>query len=114
MTRRKPRREAERGGDKETEGQSRDPAPSIEHLVSRIPHSASINTEGPRPMHNLLLAVQGINDFWYALPLVIALSLVYSATRHEQMMPILVHAARVGLWIVGFMAAIFVVLWLIS
>ena len=68
-------------------------------------------------MDHLLLAVEGagrINDMWYALPLIVAVSLVYSATRHEQMRPILLHALRVGLWIVGFMAAIFVVLWLLS
>jgi len=53
-------------------------------------------------------------DLWYALPLVIAVSLVYAATRHEQMRPILAHAARVGLWIIGFMAVIFAVLLLVS
>jgi cytochrome c oxidase assembly factor CtaG len=49
------------------------------------------------------------NDLWYALPIVIALSLVYAATRHEQMRPILVHAGRMAVWIVGFMFAVFVV-----
>jgi len=65
-------------------------------------------------MESLLLAATGPHDIWYALPLVIAVSLVYSATRHEQMGPILVHAVRVGIWIVGFMVVIFVVLLLIS
>ena len=65
-------------------------------------------------MDSLLLAVAGINDMWYALPLVVAVSLVYSATRHEQVGPILAHAARIGIWIVGFMAVIFIVLMLIS
>jgi hypothetical protein len=65
-------------------------------------------------MDHFLLAVAGINDMWYALPLVVAVSLVYSATRHEQMGPILVHALRIGLWILGFMAVIFVVLLLLS
>jgi len=54
------------------------------------------------------------NDMWYALPLVIAVSLVYAATRHEQVGPIVAHAVRVGLWIVGFMAAIFLLLLLLS
>ena len=53
-------------------------------------------------------------DLWYALPLIIAVSLVYAATRHERLRPILLHAGRVALWIVGFMAVVFVVLGLIS
>ena len=66
----------------------------------------------------LLADGQGLNwrdgDLWYALPLIIAVSLVYAATRHEQMRPIVLHAGRVALWIVGFMAVVFVVLGLIS
>jgi hypothetical protein len=53
-------------------------------------------------------------DFWYALPLIVAISLVYVATRHEQMGPILRHAVRTAVWIVGFMAVIFVILYAIS
>jgi hypothetical protein len=63
-------------------------------------------------MYNLLLAhgagIWNMN-IWYALPAVIAISLVYAATRHEQMRPILAHAIRVGLWLVGFMFVVFVV-----
>ena len=66
----------------------------------------------------LLADGQGLNwrdgDLWYALPLIIAVSVVYAATRHERMRPILLHAGRVALWIVGFMAVVFVVLGLIS
>jgi hypothetical protein len=51
---------------------------------------------------------------WYALPLIVAVSLVYAATRHEEAVPILKHALRIGLWIVGFMAVVFVVLLIIS
>lgn len=65
-------------------------------------------------MENILLAVAGINDLWYALPLVVAVSLVYAATRHELMQPILRHALRVGVWIVGFMGIVLVVLTAIS
>ena len=50
------------------------------------------------------------NDLSFALPLVIVVSLVYAATRHEAMEPILRHATRVGMWIVGFMVVVFVVL----
>jgi hypothetical protein len=62
----------------------------------------------------LLLAALGINSFWYALPLVVVVSLVYSATRHEEMRPILEHSVRIGVWIVGFMACVFVVLLLLD
>jgi len=56
----------------------------------------------------------GTNDLWYALPLIVSVSLVYAATRHEDMGPILVHSLRIGVWICGFMAVIFVVLLLLS
>jgi hypothetical protein len=75
-------------------------------------------------MHNLLLAHLLPSpwllathwwdvDFWYALPLILAISLVYAATRHEAMEPLLRHAARVGGWIIGLMAAVGLVLWFI-
>ena len=64
-------------------------------------------------MDNLLLAAE-IHRFWYALPLIITVSLVYSATRHELMRPILTHAVRIGIWIVGFMAIVLAVLVLIT
>jgi hypothetical protein len=54
------------------------------------------------------------NDLWYSVPLVIAASLVYSATRHERPGPILLHAVRAAIWIVGFMAVIFAILFVIS
>jgi hypothetical protein len=65
-------------------------------------------------MEILLLAALGPNKLWYALPLVIVVSLVYSATRHERMAPIFVHALRIGVWIVGFMAVILAVLMVVS
>ena len=55
-----------------------------------------------------------IPDIWFALPLIVAISLVYAATRHEEMPVILARAARVFGWIVGFMAVMFVLLMLIS
>ncbi len=60
----------------------------------------------PLPVFALGLEYQ----LWYALPLVVAVSLVYAATRHEAMQPLLVHAARLSVWVVGFMAAVFAVL----
>jgi hypothetical protein len=52
-------------------------------------------------------------DLWYAVPAIIAVSLVYSATRHEQMRPILVHTGRVILWFASFMLIAFVAIQLL-
>ena len=65
-------------------------------------------------IHHLLLAFVGPDDLWYALPLIVAVSLVYAATRHEQTELIVRHAVRTAVWIVGFMAIVFAVLWLID
>lgn len=51
-----------------------------------------------------------VGQTWFFLPLLAAISLVYSATRHEAMGPILIHAVRFAAWVVGFMAMILVVL----
>jgi hypothetical protein len=61
----------------------------------------------------MLLMVQ-THPLWYALPLVVVVSLVYSATRHEQLGPILVHAVRFAGWIVGFMALVMGILMALS
>ena len=57
-----------------------------------------------------LLAAQ----LWYMLPLILSVSLVYGATRHELPRPILYHAWHTALWMAVFMGGIFVVLWLVS
>ena len=61
-----------------------------------------------------LLAAASFNRLWYALPLIVSISLVYGATRHELMLPILHNAFRAATWILGFMGTIFLVLWLVS
>ena len=43
-------------------------------------------------------------SMWYAVPLVVSVSLVCAATRHELMRPILEHAVRFGAWLLVFMA----------
>ncbi len=60
--------------------------------------------------------IAGLLDLhvWYALPLLLSVSLVYAATRHELMGHIVRHALRFGGWIVGFMGLIFLVLYFIS
>ena len=59
---------------------------------------------------NLLILAVGIHRLWYAVPLIASVSLVYAATRHEQMGPILVHAVRFAIWILVFMAIVAAVL----
>jgi hypothetical protein len=54
------------------------------------------------------------NRMWYALPLIVVISLVYAATRHEAMRPILEHAVRFAGSVVGFMIIVFAVLMAVS
>ena len=65
-------------------------------------------------MDSVLVAALTANTVWYALPLVVAVSLVYAATRHEQMKPILAHAWRIAAWIGVFMGIVLVVLFVVS
>ncbi len=55
-----------------------------------------------------------INNFWFAVPLIVSVSLVYAATRHEEVGAILSHAFRVAVWIAGFMLLVFGILYLVS
>jgi len=52
----------------------------------------------------MLLPLLAVVTLWYALPLVVSVSLVCAATRHELMRPILEHAVRFGAWLLVFMA----------
>jgi len=62
-----------------------------------------------------LLAVSFFgNELWYAVPLILSISLVYGATRHEDLGQILRHAGRSFSYILSFMALIFVVLFFLS
>ena len=51
---------------------------------------------------------------WHAIPIILIVSLVYGATRHELLGPILHHAFRTAVWIAGFMLMIGGILWVIS
>ena len=61
-----------------------------------------------------LLAATGAARMWYAVPLITSVSLVYAATRHEEMGQILIHALRFAIWIVVFMAIVLAVIQLMS
>ena len=50
----------------------------------------------------------------YYLPLLVAISLVFGATRHEDTQLVLMHSLHTARWITGFMAIIFVVLLVVS
>jgi hypothetical protein len=62
----------------------------------------------------VLLSSWSDSQLWYSIPLIVAISLVYGATRHEHMVPILHHAWRTAKWIIGFMLVIMAILTLIS
>lgn len=54
----------------------------------------------------MLPVLAEINHLFYAPPLLVAVSLVYAATRHEDLGAILRHAGSFGGWTVAFMAAV--------
>lgn len=64
-------------------------------------------------MFEFLLLAQ-TNVTWYLLPLSLAISLVWSASRYELPEYILGRALRLFLQIVGFMAIAFGILWLLT
>jgi hypothetical protein len=57
-----------------------------------------------------LLGAVAINQLWYMAPLIVSISLVYGATRHEFMRPILINSLRAAWWIISFMGIIFAIL----
>lgn len=61
-----------------------------------------------------MLIAAAIGQIWYALPLIVAVSLVYAATRHELMYPILMRAAKTGAWISGFMLIVLCLLFALN
>jgi spore maturation protein SpmA len=61
-----------------------------------------------------LFPLAAINMMWFALPLIVVISLVYSATRQEALDAILVHSVRLGFMITLFMAGIMAVLAFLS
>jgi len=65
-------------------------------------------------MNPALLATFVHSQLWYLLPLVVVVSLVYGATRHELVGPILHHAFKAGIWILGFMGVVLFILLFVS
>ena len=65
-------------------------------------------------MDTFLLAQVDLNVSWYLLPLAAVISLVYSASRYELPERIVRRAVRLFFTIVGCMAGLFAVLWVLS
>ena len=55
-----------------------------------------------------------IHIYWFILPLVVAISLVYSASRHESWRRIWVHSVRLCTWILGILVLTTAILLLIN
>lgn len=55
-----------------------------------------------------------VHIYWFVLPLVIAISLVYSASRHESWRKIWIHAFRLCAWIIGALIITMAILLLIN
>lgn len=64
----------------------------------------------PLALADVVPATVWFHRIGYSLPLVVAISLVYAATRHEAMRPILDHALRFGFWVLAFMVIVFALL----
>jgi hypothetical protein len=64
----------------------------------------------------LTVLIAGIGDWqiWYAFPLIVAISFVYGATRHEYWPEILINSVRTAVWILVFMAIIFGIITFVS
>jgi hypothetical protein len=60
------------------------------------------------------LLANSVGLLWHAIPIILAISLVYGATRHELLKPILLHAYHTAVWIVGFMLIIVAILVAVS
>ncbi len=59
------------------------------------------------PTNSIMLSISWTYLLYY-VPLIAAISLVFGATRHEDMSLILKHAFHTARWITGFLAIMFV------
>ncbi|MBX3416380.1 MAG: hypothetical protein KF851_02160 [Pirellulaceae bacterium] len=65
----------------------------------------------PPNSFGLLAQLTDVARIWYAVPLLIAISLVYGATRHEQTKEVLIHSGRFLYWTLIFFAIILGLVW---
>jgi cytochrome c oxidase assembly factor CtaG len=50
-------------------------------------------------------------QLWYAVPLIVSISLVWGATRHERLREIIIHSVRSLLWVLTFMGLVFALIY---
>ena len=72
------------------------------------------NLLGGFDFSSMMLASIWDSRIWYAIPLIVVISLVYGATRHENIKEILMHSARSAIWVVGFMGIIFGLIYVVG
>lgn len=60
------------------------------------------------------MTLSPVQIYWLIIPLVVAISLVYSASRHESWRRIWWHSFRLCLWIMGILVAATAVLLVIN
>ena len=60
-----------------------------------------------------LILARSIMDakIWWAVPLIVSISLVYGATRHEHIGQIIIQSYKAAIWVIGFMLLTFAVIW---
>ncbi len=58
------------------------------------------------PISSLIL-FSAIAKIWFSLPLIVVVSLCYGATRHEQLKEIVIYSVKTCIWVLAFMAIIF-------
>ncbi len=59
-----------------------------------------------------IILFSAIAKVWYSLPLIVVVSLCYGATRHEQLREIVTYSLKTCIWVLGFMAVIFLLVML--
>ena len=59
-----------------------------------------------------IILLSAIARIWYSLPLIVVVSLCYGATRHEQLREIAIYTVKTCIWVLGFMATIFLIVML--
>jgi hypothetical protein len=64
---------------------------------------------GERKM-NLVASIWD-TQLWYALPMMLVISIVYGATRHEHLREIVRYSVSAFIWLFTFLAVIFAIVW---
>ncbi len=63
---------------------------------------------------NIVLAAAKFNPYFYVLPVVVAISLVHGASRHDEWKPILSHSLRLGLLVMAILGGATAILLLVN